>query len=90
VRIEAQGAALVRYRFGLKTADFLICGRCGVYVASVCEVDGRPYAVINVNALAERAAFVSPPVAMTYEGEDTAARMARRKQRWTPVTQFAA
>jgi len=25
---------LIRYRFGLKTADYLVCGRCGVYVAT--------------------------------------------------------
>jgi hypothetical protein len=90
VRIEAQGAALVRYRFGLKTADFLICGRCGVYVGVVCEVDGHQYAVVNINALKERAAFSTPPVPVNYDGEDVAARLARRKQRWTPVTLFAA
>ena len=28
MRIDAEADALVRYRFGLKTADFLICARC--------------------------------------------------------------
>jgi hypothetical protein len=31
-----------------------------------------------------------PVEPVSYEGEDVAARMARRKERWTPVTQFAA
>jgi hypothetical protein len=35
LRIDADPAALVRYRFGLKTADFLICARCGVYVGAI-------------------------------------------------------
>ncbi|MEJ0015510.1 MAG: hypothetical protein WDN25_02905 [Acetobacteraceae bacterium] len=26
-----------RYRFGSRTADYLLCRRCGVYVAAVCE-----------------------------------------------------
>src|SRR5438552_5931344 len=28
---------LLRYRFGLRTADFLVCGRCGIYVAAVMK-----------------------------------------------------
>src|SRR2546422_3499160 len=28
---------LLRYRFGLETADFLVCTRCGIYVAAVME-----------------------------------------------------
>ncbi len=90
VRIEAERDALVRYRFGLKTADFLICNRCGVYVGATCEVDGRRYAVVNINALADRGAFTTPVAPSVYDGESVPERMARRKQRWTPVTQFAA
>ena len=90
VRIEARRDALVRYRFGLKTADFLICGRCGVYLGATCEVDGRRYAVININALADRAAFTMPVAPVVYDGENAVERVARRKQRWTPVTQFVA
>ncbi len=26
-----------RYRFGSRTADYLLCRRCGVYVGAVCE-----------------------------------------------------
>ncbi len=29
-----------RYRFALRTADFLVCRTCGVFVAAVCTVDG--------------------------------------------------
>jgi hypothetical protein len=76
---------LQRYRFGLKTADFLICRDCGVFVAAVMEEDGRRYATVNANA------FQPPPrhdlagSANDFGGEDAGGRTARRTARWTPV-----
>ena len=35
------GADVVRYRFGTRTTDFLICGRCGVYVGAAAELGGQ-------------------------------------------------
>src|SRR5947209_2108298 len=43
--------ALVRYRFGSRTADFLICGCCGVYIGALMEDGGKSRFVVNVNAL---------------------------------------
>jgi len=74
---------LVRYRFGLGTADFLICRTCGVYLAAI-TADGR-FGLINTNALADRPAELPPPQAMAYDGETASGRTARREQRWTPV-----
>ena len=34
---------LQKYRFGLFTADFLLCRKCGVYIGAVIEVDGDRY-----------------------------------------------
>src|SRR5271165_3512319 len=48
-----------RYRFSSGTADFLICKTCGVYIGAVCDSGQGARAVINVNSLADRAAF--PP-----------------------------
>ena len=79
-------AELSRYEFGLRTAEFLICRRCGVYLAAVCTVDGSLYATINVNVLEDRSAFSRPAESMRYDGEDAAGRLARRKARWTPAT----
>ena len=42
---------LLRYRFGLETADFLVCGRCGIYVAAVMNEGSSSYATVNVNIL---------------------------------------
>src|SRR5918997_5262358 len=47
-------AKLNRYRFGLRTADFLICAECGAYVGAVISEDGRAYATLNVNVFDER------------------------------------
>jgi hypothetical protein len=86
VLVEARDpAALVRYRFGLGITDFLICGRCGVFVAALMEQDGGAWAVVNLHALEERDAFTQPPAPMDYDGEDPAARRQRRRARWTPA-----
>src|SRR5438132_673814 len=44
-------AALVEYRFGLRTAEFLLCARCGVYIAAMVTTPRGRFATINVNAL---------------------------------------
>lgn len=79
-----------RYRFGLRSSDFLVCRRCGVFVAGVCEIDGRTYATLNANVLEDRAAFTQVPQPMDYDGEDLATRLARRSKVWTPASARAA
>ncbi len=76
---------LLRYRFGLRTADFLICRRCGIYVAAVISEGGSTWATLNANALdaVDTLAQVATPV--TYDGESVAERSARRRERWTPT-----
>ena len=78
---------LIRYRFGLKTADFLICGVCGVFVAAMTEVESRRYAVINVNCFDRAAELTGRCTAMDYDGENDEDRTARRTARWTPVVE---
>jgi hypothetical protein len=39
------------YSFGTRTADFLICRRCGVFIAAVSDLETVPCAVVNVNCL---------------------------------------
>jgi hypothetical protein len=75
---------LSRYRFGLATADFLVCRRCGVYLGAVMEDDGLVWATINVNALDDRDRFGAGK-AVTFEGEEAGGRVARRKAKWTPA-----
>lgn len=78
-------ARLHRYRFGLRTAEYLICRGCGVYVAAVTTDDGDPRAIIIVNALDDRLQFSREPVAVDYDAECRESRIARRQARWMPV-----
>ena len=78
-------ARLHRYRFGLRTADYLICRDCGVYVAAVTTDGGDPRAIVIVNALDDRLRFGREPVPMDYDAESREGRMARRQARWMPV-----
>jgi hypothetical protein len=77
--------ALVRYRFGLGTADFLICGRCGVYLGALLPADDGARATVNIDTLDERARFTQPTEPISYEAETEAERIARRRARWTPA-----
>ena len=45
--------ALVRYRFGLRTADFLVCRNCGVLLGAVLTSPRGQFATLNVRALGE-------------------------------------
>ena len=84
VRIDvADPARVSRYRFALGTADFLVCARCGVYVAAVLAGGPKAYAIVNVNAL--DAAFPQAAASVSYDHEDEAARRARRESNWTPA-----
>ena len=86
VRVTLKDSTVVqRYRFGLATADYLLCGRCGVYVSAVIEEAGRHYAIVITNALENAERFSRPPMAVTYDAEDEAARRARRRAKWTPT-----
>ncbi len=84
VRVH-DAAALARYRFGLGTADYLVCARCGVYVAAVMEEGMRAWAVLNTNVFEDRAAFAGRATPMVYDHEDEAGRRARRRKLWTPA-----
>jgi hypothetical protein len=71
-----------RYAFGTRTADFLVCARCGVVPAVTSRIDGRLYAVVNVNTFEGEAAALVRRVAASFDGEETDARLARRKRNW--------
>ena len=86
VEIWAADWSLVEpYRFGSRTADYLVCRGCGIYIGAVAETASGTRAVINTNCLADRAAFTVAPVPVDHGGEATTARMARRAASWTPT-----
>ncbi len=78
-------AALNRYRFGLGTAEFLVCRTCGVYIGALMTEERTAFAIANVNALDARGIFAQSARPVRYDGESEAARRARRRARWTPA-----
>jgi hypothetical protein len=88
MHIGLRDANLVeRYRFGTKTADFLLCKTCGVFVAPF--MPEAQLAVVNVNVLDARDAFLANPRQVAdLDGESVDERRARRRARWTPVLSF--
>jgi hypothetical protein len=82
------GARLARYRFGLKTADFLLCRTCGVYVGALLPGGMGGWFTVNVNTLDDKPPLDLPLAPHDYGTEDTAARVSRREARWTPVKEI--
>jgi hypothetical protein len=83
LQLVADADALVRYRFGLRTADFLLCGHCGIYVA--CVVDDA-FACLNSRALDDAARLTQPATPVDYAAETAEIRLTRRHATWTPAT----
>jgi hypothetical protein len=77
---------LIRYRFGHKSADFLVCPTCGTYVATHMEGPRGPVGVINVVGLQIPELREEPAHFASLEGETRDERIARRLSRWTPMT----
>jgi hypothetical protein len=83
--ISVEDSALVRYRFGLCTAYFLLCRNCGVYIAAVILDGTEERATLNaagmmIEGLWDRAA---EPIRLDHE--DAEARRKRRHRNWTPT-----
>ena len=83
--VAAEPELLQRYRFALRTADFLLCRDCGVYVGAVIETDSGRFGIVNTHALAEPPDDIAEVAPISYDGEETTGRVSRREDRWTPV-----
>ena len=83
---EHAPGALHRYQFGRKTADFMLCRNCGAYLGAVMHSGSAAHGVINVRVLGSLVDRLQEPKPMDYDGEDLTVRLARRAERWTPVS----
>jgi hypothetical protein len=83
--LEPRSGALARYRFGQRTADFLICRNCGVYLGAVIDSPSGRFGIINVNALRPIPSALLVPKSMDYDSETIEQKISRRQQRWSPV-----
>ena len=77
-----------RYAFATGTADFHICARCGVVPIVSCTLDGRVYAVVNVNTFDNIDPAIVRKAPITFEGEEMGSRLARRKRNWIADVRF--
>ena len=80
--------ALQRYRFGLRTADFLLCRNCGVYLGAQIDTAAGAFGIVNVLALQPTPADLPQPASADYGAEDVPERIARRTRRWTPLDEL--
>ena len=80
--IVRDASLLSRYRFGTRTADFLLCKSCGAFVAA--HMPEASIAVVNVNVLEASAAFLATPLRLgDFDQESVQERLARRKAGWS-------
>jgi hypothetical protein len=82
---EHTPGALNRYRFARRTADYLICRNCGIYLGAIFASARGRFGIVNVNTMKNRPADLPPPEVKDYGTETPEQRAARRAQRWTPV-----
>jgi hypothetical protein len=80
--LKFEEAAVERYRCGTRLSDFIVCRRCGAYVAAI--IDG--YGVLNVVGADVRSLADKPARPVSYEDETGEVRLERRRERWTPLT----
>ena len=83
--VARDAGALRRYRFGLNTADFLICRNCGVYIGAMMRGAQGRFGIVNLHALGTPVVELSVSSPRDYGAEDASGRNARRERQWTPI-----
>jgi len=73
-----------RYAFGTKTADFHVCATCGAVPFVTSRIDGRFFAVVNVNTFDGVDPSLLKRATAVFDGEDESGRLSRRKRNWIP------
>ena len=81
-------SAVSEYLFGTRTATFHVCARCGVPPLVTSEIEGRTYAVVNVNTFSNVPASMLQRAPASFEGEDASSRLARRQRNWIREVEF--
>ena len=83
-------AQVSNYMFGTRTAEFHICSRCGVVPVVTSLIEGRIYAVVNVNTFEGIDSTVIRRTPASFDGEGEGPRLARRKRNWIADARMAA
>ena len=77
------------YTFETKTAEFHVCAICGVVPIATSRIEGRVYAVVNVNTFANVPAEMLRRAPVTFDNEAESERLARRQRNWIGDVTFA-
>ena len=78
------------YAFGTKTACFHVCAGCGIVPVVTCDIGGRTYAVVSVNAFDNVGPGLLRRSPVSFDGEGTGDRLARRQRHWIAQVAFCA
>ena len=90
LKVAVKDSSLVsRYAFGTKTAQFHVCAQCGVVPVVTSSIDGHLYAVVSVHAFEDVDPSLLRHAAASFDGEDEAGRLARRKRNWISRVEYA-
>lgn len=83
LRINIQDPARISmYAFGTEVARFHICTTCGVVPVVTSEIDGKRYAVVNVNTFENVDLSLLRHASANFDGETEEKRLARQKRNW--------
>ena len=77
-----------KYAFGTKSAQFHICSQCGVVPVVTSQIEGRLYAVVNVNAFEGVEPSILRRASTTFEAENEETRLARRRRNWIANVEY--
>lgn len=89
LRVRVKDPAKVStYAFETKTADFHVCATCGVVPVVSCRIGGRLHAVVSVNALEGVDPAMLRHAPISFDGERSGDRLARRARNWIPDVAF--
>jgi hypothetical protein len=83
-------ARVSRYRFGTRTAEFLICAACGIVPIATSRVENWLHAVVNVNTFEGVDPALLRHAAADFHDEAPAFRLARRQRNWIGRVRFVA
>jgi len=82
--VIADESMLSAYSFATGTAEFSVCRRCGVVPFVTSRIDGRLYAVVNVNTFENGGPLALTETVSDFDGESVEERLARRAGTWIP------
>ena len=76
------GQQVSRYSFGTRTAEFLVCAKCGGVPVVTSRINEHLYAVVNVNAFENLEPALLRRIPASFDDEEEVDRLARRKRNW--------